>query len=135
MFYSSPTKSTVFFISFFIQLDSETSVFHRYKTYFSLLHLCPWRRVFPKNYENLCPSHEIPSFGISCGYSIYMAKVVLEYFVLRLGTNCLESSFQRALPTKLNTNRGNAMILCRAVTDTIYFFLLSALPFFKFGNK
>jgi hypothetical protein len=36
---------------------------------------------FQKKYENLCPSHDRPSFGLSCGYSIYMAKAVLEYFV------------------------------------------------------
>jgi hypothetical protein len=64
-----------------------------------------------KNYENLCPSHERPSFGLSCGYSIYMAKAVLEYFVKRVVTNSLEISFQRALPTVLTTNRGNAMIM------------------------
>jgi hypothetical protein len=34
-----------------------------------------------KKYENLCQSHERPSFGLSCGYSIHMAKAVLEYFV------------------------------------------------------
>jgi hypothetical protein len=25
---------------------------------------------FQKSYENLCPGHEIHSFGVSCGYSI-----------------------------------------------------------------
>jgi hypothetical protein len=66
---------------------------------------------FQKNYENLCPSHERPSFGLSCGCSIYMAKAVLEYFVRRVVTNSLEISFQRPLPTVLTTNRGNAMIM------------------------
>jgi hypothetical protein len=45
---------------------------------------------FQKDYKNLCPSHERPSFGLLCGYSIYMAKAVLEYFVKRVVTNCLE---------------------------------------------
>jgi hypothetical protein len=68
---------------------------------------------FQKYYENLCPSHERPSFRLSCVYSmyIYMAKAVLEYFVRRVVTNCLEISFQRALPTVLTTNTGNAMIM------------------------
>jgi hypothetical protein len=66
---------------------------------------------FLKIYENLCPSHERPSFGLSCGYSIYMAKAVLEYFVRRVLITCLEIPFQRALPTVLTTNRGNAMIM------------------------
>ena len=48
---------------------------------------------FQKNYENLCPGHERPSFGLSCGYSIYMAKAGLEYFVRRVVTNSLEISF------------------------------------------
>jgi hypothetical protein len=39
-----------------------------------------------KKYENLCLSHERPSFRFSCGYSIYMAKAVLEYFVRRVVT-------------------------------------------------
>jgi hypothetical protein len=64
-----------------------------------------------KNYENLCPSHERPSFGLSCGYSIYMAKAVLEYFMRRVVTNSLEISFQRAVPTVLSKNRDNAMIM------------------------
>jgi hypothetical protein len=68
---------------------------------------------FQKNYENLCPSHERSSFGFSCGYSIYMAKAVLEYFVRRVVTNSLEISFQRAPATVLTTNRGNAMIMWR----------------------
>jgi hypothetical protein len=42
---------------------------------------------FQKNYENLCPGHERPSFGLSCGYIIYMAKVVLEYLVRHVVTN------------------------------------------------
>jgi hypothetical protein len=29
------------------------------------------------------------SFGLSCGYSIYMVKAVLEYFVRRVVTNSL----------------------------------------------
>jgi hypothetical protein len=66
---------------------------------------------FQKNYENLCPSHERPSFGLSGGYSIYMAKAFLEYFVRRVVTNSLEIPFQRPLPTVLTTNRGNAMIM------------------------
>jgi hypothetical protein len=40
-----------------------------------------------------------------------MAKVVLEYFVRRVVTNSLEISFQRAIPTVLTANRGNAMIM------------------------
>jgi hypothetical protein len=64
-----------------------------------------------KKYENLCPSHERPSFGLSCGYSIYMAKAVLEYFLWRVVTNSLEISFQRPLLTALTTNRGNVMII------------------------
>jgi hypothetical protein len=52
-----------------------------------------------------------PVWGFFCGYSIYMAKAVLEYFVRRVVTNCLEISFKRALPTVLTTNRGNAMIM------------------------
>src|SRR5215471_9636515 len=55
---------------------------------------------FQKNYENLCPGHERPSFGLSCGYSIYMAKAVLEYFVRRVVTNSLETSFQRMIVMK-----------------------------------
>ena len=27
---------------------------------------------FQKNYENLCPGHERPSFGFSCRYSIHV---------------------------------------------------------------
>src|SRR5215510_10077780 len=50
---------------------------------------------FQKNCENLCPGHERPSFEISCGYSIYMANVVLEYFVRHMVTSSLEISFQR----------------------------------------
>jgi hypothetical protein len=42
---------------------------------------------FQTNYENLCPSHERSSFGLSCEYSIYMAKAVLEYFVRRVVIN------------------------------------------------
>jgi hypothetical protein len=68
---------------------------------------------FQKNYENLCPSHEIPSFGLSCGYSIYMAKAILEYFVRLVLNNSLKISFQRPPPTVLITNRGNAMIMWR----------------------
>jgi hypothetical protein len=49
---------------------------------------------FQKSYENLCPSHETPSLGLSCGYSIYMAKAAVEYFVRRVVTNSLEISFQ-----------------------------------------
>jgi hypothetical protein len=64
-----------------------------------------------KIYENLCPIHERPSFGLSCGYSIYTAKAVLEYFVMRVVSNSLEISFQRALPIVLTTDRGNAMII------------------------
>jgi hypothetical protein len=64
-----------------------------------------------KKKKKLCPGHERPSFRLSCGYSIYMAKAVLEYFVRRVVTNSLEISFQRALPTALTTNRGNAMIM------------------------
>jgi hypothetical protein len=64
----------------------------------------------PQNYENLCLSHG-PTFRLSCGYSIYMVKVDLEYFVRPVVTNCLEISFQRALPTVLTANRGNAMIM------------------------
>jgi hypothetical protein len=48
---------------------------------------------FQKNYENLCPGHERPSFGLWCGYSIYMAKAEMEYFVKRVLTNSLEISF------------------------------------------
>src|SRR5215510_15397338 len=55
---------------------------------------------FPKKYENLCRGHETPSFGISCGYIIYMAKAVLEYFVRRVVTNSLEISFQRMIVMK-----------------------------------
>jgi hypothetical protein len=66
---------------------------------------------FQKNYENLCPSLERPSFRLSCGYSIYMAKAVLEYFVRRVVSNSLEIPFQRALLTVLTTNRGNTMIM------------------------
>jgi hypothetical protein len=69
--------------------------------------------VSKKKYENLCPSHEKPSFGLSCGYSIYMAKAVLKYFVRRVVTNSLEISFQRPLPTVMTTNRGNATIMWR----------------------
>jgi hypothetical protein len=65
----------------------------------------------PKKNENLCLSHDRPSFGLSCGYSIYMAKAVLEYFVRRVVTNSLEISFQRNLPTVLTTDRGNTMIM------------------------
>jgi hypothetical protein len=61
----------------------------------------------------MCPSHERPSFGLSCGYSIYMEKAVLEYFVGSVVTNSLDISFQRPLPTVLTTNRGNAMIMWR----------------------
>jgi hypothetical protein len=50
-----------------------------------------------KYYENLCPGHVRPSFRLSCGYSIYMAKAVLEYFVRRVVTNSLDISFQRSL--------------------------------------
>jgi hypothetical protein len=64
-----------------------------------------------KNYENLCLSYERPSFGPSCGYSIYMAKAVLEYFVRCVVTNSLEISFQSLLPIVLTTNRGDAMIM------------------------
>jgi hypothetical protein len=46
-----------------------------------------------------------------CGYSIYMAKAVLEHLVRRVVTNCLEISFQMALPTVLTANRDNAMIM------------------------
>jgi hypothetical protein len=46
-----------------------------------------------KNYENVCPSHERPSLGLSCGYRIYMAKAILEYFMRRVVTNSLEISF------------------------------------------
>src|SRR5215510_8518893 len=53
-----------------------------------------------KNYENLCLGHERHSFGLSCGNSIYMAKVVLEYFVRRVVTNSLETSFQRMIVMK-----------------------------------
>jgi hypothetical protein len=84
---------------------------------------------FQQNHENLCTSHERPSFGFSCGYSIYMAEAVLEYFVRRVVTNSLEISFQRALPTVLTTNKGNAMTMWRTVT-IIYMFLLSALHIF-----
>jgi hypothetical protein len=91
---------------------------------------------FQKNYENLCPSHERPSFGLSWGYSIYMAKAVLEYFVRRVVTNFLEISFQRPLPTVLTTNTGNAMIIWRTVTDIIFFLFIKWFAyFFKFGNK
>src|SRR5215475_7345067 len=71
---------------------------------------------FQKNYENLCPGHERPSFGLSCGYSICMAKAGLEYFVRRVVTNfvrrvvtnfvrrvvtnSLEISFQRMIVMK-----------------------------------
>jgi hypothetical protein len=72
-----------------------------------------WLFVSPQNYENLYPNHERPSLGLSCGCNIYMAKAVLEYFVRRVVTHCLEISFQRALPTVLTTNRGNAMIMWR----------------------
>ena len=53
-----------------------------------------------KKNENPCPGHERPSFGLSCGYSIYMAKVVLEYFVRRVVTNSLEISSQRMIVMK-----------------------------------
>jgi hypothetical protein len=76
---------------------------------------------FQKNYENLCPGHERPSFGLSCGYSIYMAKAVLEYFVRHVVTN--SSMYQLSEPLKtprtpsksavLTTNTGNAMIMWR----------------------
>jgi hypothetical protein len=77
---------------------------------------------FQKNYENLCPGHERPSFRLACGYSIYMAKVVVEYFVRCVVTNSLGSSmYQLSEPLKtlrtpsesavLTTNRGNAMIM------------------------
>jgi hypothetical protein len=90
---------------------------------------------FQKNYENLCASHERPSFRLLCGYSIYMAKAVMEYFVRRVVTNSLEISFQKPLPTVLTTNR-DAKIMWRTVTDIVLLFLLSALHFFlKFGNK
>src|SRR5215510_4410433 len=55
---------------------------------------------FQKKYENLCPGHKRPSFGLSCGYSIYMAKVVFENFVRRVVTNSLEISFQRMIVMK-----------------------------------
>src|SRR5215510_13880066 len=55
---------------------------------------------FQKNYESLCLGHERPSFGLSYGYSIYMAKAVLEYFVRRVATNSLEISFQRIIVMK-----------------------------------
>jgi hypothetical protein len=72
-----------------------------------------------KKYENLCPVHERPSFGLSVGYSIYMANLVLEYFVRRVVTNI--SLYQLSEPLKtaktpsesavLTANRGNAMIM------------------------
>jgi hypothetical protein len=68
---------------------------------------------FQKNYKELCPNHETPSFRLSCGYSIYMAKVVLEYFVRHVVTDSLQILFQRPLPTALTTNRGNAIIMWR----------------------
>jgi hypothetical protein len=84
---------------------------------------------FQNNYENLCLRHEIPSFGFSCGYSIYMAKAVLEYFVRRVVTNSLEISFQRPLPTVLTTNRCNAMIMWR---DSNWYNFLVFIKFFAF---
>jgi hypothetical protein len=36
--------------------------------------------IVSKKNENLCPSHERPNLGLSCRYSIYMAKAGLEYF-------------------------------------------------------
>jgi hypothetical protein len=48
---------------------------------------------FQKNYENLCPSHERPSFGLSCGCNIYMEKAFLECFARRVVTNSLEIPF------------------------------------------
>jgi hypothetical protein len=79
---------------------------------------------FQNNYENMCPGHERPSLGLSCGYSIYMAKAVLEYFVRRVVTNSLGCSNYHlseplTTPTTLSesavltTNRGNAMIMWR----------------------
>jgi hypothetical protein len=73
---------------------------------------------FQKNYENLCPSHERPSFGLSCGYSIYMAKEVLEYFVRRVVT-ARQQQYVPIVRTPrtpsesavLTTNRDNAMIM------------------------
>jgi hypothetical protein len=66
---------------------------------------------FQNNYYNLCPSHERTSLVFSCGYSVYMAKAVLEYFVRRVVTNCLYISFQRALPTVLTTNRHTVLLI------------------------
>jgi hypothetical protein len=75
---------------------------------------------FQKNYENLCPGHKRPSFGLSCGYSVYIAKEVLEYFVRHVVTNSLGISFQRLKTLRtpsqsavLTTNRGNAIIMWR----------------------
>jgi hypothetical protein len=73
---------------------------------------------FRKNYENLCLGHERPRFGVSCEYSIYMAKTVLENFV-RLHDN--SNMYQLSEPLKiqrtpsesavLTTNKGNAVII------------------------
>jgi hypothetical protein len=91
---------------------------------------------FQKNYENLCPGRERPSFGLLCGYSIYMAKAVLEYFVRRVVTNSLGSSMYQLSETLktpktpsvsaiLTTNRGNAMIMWRDCNWYFFLFLLS----------
>jgi hypothetical protein len=97
----------------------------------SILILC-----FQKNYENLCPKHERPSFGLSCGYSIYMAKAVLEYFVRLVVINSLQISFQMVLPTVLTTNRGIAMIMWRDCNWYNFLVFVKCFAyFFKFGNK
>jgi hypothetical protein len=88
-----------------------------YSVYSLIVYLsCIMQRVnnilivcFQKNYENLCPSHDRPSFGLSCGYSNYMAKAVLEYCVRHVVTNSLEISFQRSLLTANRCNDGGVV--------------------------
>jgi hypothetical protein len=96
---------------------------------------------FQENYENLCPGHERPSFGLSCGCSIYMAKAVLEYFVRRVVTNCLGSSMYQLseqlktprTPSEsavLTTNRGNAMIMWRDWNWYHFFVFIKCFAYF-----
>jgi hypothetical protein len=69
--------------------------------------------LFPKLLLKSVPESRETQFLLSCGYSIYMAKAVLEYFVRSVVTNSLKISFQRSVSTVLTTNRVNAMIRWR----------------------
>jgi hypothetical protein len=73
---------------------------------------------FQKKNTKICPSHERPSFGLSCRRSIYMTKAVLEYF-LRCVVTARQQQYVPIVRTPrtpsestvLTTNRSNAMIM------------------------